>query len=352
MLNLQQISLVDLNTFFVGQTVQLLSQTLINAGEARECYKIVDNFIHVCKEVQKNDEDMPIFKTRRSLCVWSISYVACCWALCIVVKDQKPGIESCTYYCEEIWIKLHVPVLPISSIQQITRVMPDLMFTYRNTTTDIKAYKASGIPKERIYVIGPHGGKGGSVKIDNFTDHIPEIFEFPDADPPMPYTGEIFYKDWNLLESRLIDYIPLFIDCYHSFIWQNVITANILTYHLYCTNFSILQDWQPQSMLSRRRILSYDVAWAIFKLARCPLYWYYYSANFIILWRACRWRDWSSTVPVSQSLDFRSIYIRWRSVRITQHSIIYVHGNTLRCPSTCLCIRLKGQSSASSISKL
>ena len=62
----------------------------------------------------------------------------------------------------------------------------------RNTTTDIKAYVASGIPKERIYIIGPHGGKGGSVKIDNFTDHIPEIFAFPDADPPMPYTELVF----------------------------------------------------------------------------------------------------------------------------------------------------------------
>lgn len=51
---------------------------------------------------------------------------------------------------------------------------------------------ASGIPKERIFIIGPHGGKSGSVKIDNFTDHIPEIFAFPDADPPMPYTELVF----------------------------------------------------------------------------------------------------------------------------------------------------------------
>ena len=62
----------------------------------------------------------------------------------------------------------------------------------RNTTTDIRAYVASGIPLERIFTIGPHGGKGGTVKIDNFTDHIPRIFEFPDAATPIPYTELVF----------------------------------------------------------------------------------------------------------------------------------------------------------------
>ena len=46
--------------------------------------------------------------------------------------------------------------------------------------------------QERIYMIGPQGGKGGSVKIDNFTDHVPTIFDFPDADPPIPYTELLF----------------------------------------------------------------------------------------------------------------------------------------------------------------
>jgi len=62
----------------------------------------------------------------------------------------------------------------------------------RNTTTDIRAYVASGIPLERIFMIGPHGGKAGTVKIDNFTDHIPHIFEYPDATTPIPYTELLF----------------------------------------------------------------------------------------------------------------------------------------------------------------
>lgn len=30
------------------------------------------------------------------------------------------------------------------------------------------------------------------MKIDNFTDHIPDVFAFPDADPPIPYTELVF----------------------------------------------------------------------------------------------------------------------------------------------------------------
>ena len=46
----------------------------------------------------------------------------------------------------------------------------------------------AGCPQERTYIIGPHGGKCGTQKIDNFTDHIPDIFRLPVADVPIPYT--------------------------------------------------------------------------------------------------------------------------------------------------------------------
>ena len=71
--------------------------------------------------------------------------------------------------------------------------------------------------QERTYMVGPHGGKWDTVKVDNFTggccsrafcypklafplqpvslllvlvlaDHIPDIFKFPDAELPIPYT--------------------------------------------------------------------------------------------------------------------------------------------------------------------
>ncbi len=71
--------------------------------------------------------------------------------------------------------------------------------------------------QERTFMVGPHGGKWDTVKVDNFTggfcsrifchpklafplqpvslllvlvlaDHIPDIFKFPDAEVPLPYT--------------------------------------------------------------------------------------------------------------------------------------------------------------------
>ena len=42
--------------------------------------------------------------------------------------------------------------------------------------------------QERIYIIGPHGGKAGSQAITNFTEHNHSIFDHPDATTPIPYT--------------------------------------------------------------------------------------------------------------------------------------------------------------------
>jgi len=97
--------------------------------------------------------------------------------------------------------RTHLPTLPIyysvgnfkvEYMEGLKHKGLKLFAAYGNTTTDIRAYVASGIPLERIFMIGPHGGKAGTVKIDNFTDHIPHIFEYPDATTPIPYTELLF----------------------------------------------------------------------------------------------------------------------------------------------------------------
>lgn len=57
-----------------------------------------------------------------------------------------------------------------------------------NKGTDIRAYDKVGIPKERTFIVGSNGGKGGTVAVKDFTRHIPDIFKFPDANKPIPYT--------------------------------------------------------------------------------------------------------------------------------------------------------------------
>ena len=48
--------------------------------------------------------------------------------------------------------------------------------------------------QERIFIVGPHGGKSDTVKVVNFTEHIQEVFaRYPDAtSPPIPYTELLF----------------------------------------------------------------------------------------------------------------------------------------------------------------
>lgn len=45
---------------------------------------------------------------------------------------------------------------------------------YGNASTDIVAYEAAGIPKEKTFIVGPLAGSGGTVAIANmdFTEHI------------------------------------------------------------------------------------------------------------------------------------------------------------------------------------
>ena len=49
-----------------------------------------------------------------------------------------------------------------------------IVAAYGNATTDITAYENAGIPKAQTFIVGPEGGKSGTVAIPNmdFTDHI------------------------------------------------------------------------------------------------------------------------------------------------------------------------------------
>ncbi|CAL8467040.1 g6576 [Coccomyxa elongata] len=93
--------------------------------------------------------------------------------------------------------RTHMPTLPVyysvgnfkvAYMESLKAKGLELFAAYGNTGTDARAYAAAGISKERTFMVGPHGGKWGTVKVGNFTDHIPEIFKFPDAELPIPYT--------------------------------------------------------------------------------------------------------------------------------------------------------------------
>eukprot|EP01137_Pigoraptor_chileana_P015503 Opistho-2@71497 len=93
--------------------------------------------------------------------------------------------------------RTHVPTLPIypsvglfkrDYVRSLQEIGVNVFAAYGNTVTDIKAYAECGLPKSRTFIVGPHGGKLGSVLVGrkNFKDHIGEIDAFPDADISAP----------------------------------------------------------------------------------------------------------------------------------------------------------------------
>lgn len=72
--------------------------------------------------------------------------------------------------------------------------------------------------QERTFIIGPHGGKADTIHVPNFTDHISDIFDFPDADIPIPYTELLItaipgYKKRPKREGVSPQLLPLPVTC-------------------------------------------------------------------------------------------------------------------------------------------
>jgi phosphoserine phosphatase len=65
----------------------------------------------------------------------------------------------------------------------------ELFAAYGNATTDIEAYEAAGIPKERTYIVGPHAGEEGTVALPGYVEHLPDALAVPPAPTPAPSIG-------------------------------------------------------------------------------------------------------------------------------------------------------------------
>lgn len=63
----------------------------------------------------------------------------------------------------------------------------DIVAAYGNATTDIYAYLAAGLPKDRIFIIGKHAGEEGTMALSgSYTAHLPWVEAFPAATHPAP----------------------------------------------------------------------------------------------------------------------------------------------------------------------
>lgn len=59
---------------------------------------------------------------------------------------------------------------------------------YGNATTDIQAILAAGVPKERAFIIGEHGGEQGTTALTDYPSHLPAVQAAPAAPTPAPAT--------------------------------------------------------------------------------------------------------------------------------------------------------------------
>ena len=61
----------------------------------------------------------------------------------------------------------------------------ELWAAYGNGSTDIQAFEAGGIPKERTFILGSNGGDQGTVALgDDYVAHLADIVGEPPAVQP------------------------------------------------------------------------------------------------------------------------------------------------------------------------
>lgn len=82
-----------------------------------------------------------------------------------------------------------VGVFKVDYIDELKAKGCEIYACYGNTATDIKAYENIGCPKERTYIVGPHGGEDGSQAIDYVTHNPSILTDHPNATVSIPYTS-------------------------------------------------------------------------------------------------------------------------------------------------------------------
>ena len=129
-------------------------------------------------------------------------------AACVCIGWRFQGAS---YIDSTDWLLYeYIRLLQVEYLEELVQKGLEIYAAYGNTATDIQAYENVGIPKERTFIVGPHGGELGSVKID-YQSHNPSIFDHPDSEVPIPYTtlswGPSFLGEDDTHQSRKLGMI-------------------------------------------------------------------------------------------------------------------------------------------------
>ncbi|MEA3278631.1 MAG: hypothetical protein U9Q81_25710 [Pseudomonadota bacterium] len=73
-------------------------------------------------------------------------------------------------------------------VEHLTDLGLDVTYAYGNAATDIYAYEKAGVPKSSTFIIGPNGGKRGTVDLgDNYIRHNQDIRDDGPAEQPFDW---------------------------------------------------------------------------------------------------------------------------------------------------------------------
>jgi len=107
----------------------------------------------------------------------------------LIDKGFPPGAIHCTDHIREALPKSErVGRFKTEFIQVLQERGLSIFAAYGNAPTDIEAYEAATIPKERTFIVGEHAGKSDTVALDSYTSHLEDAERMPEAGIifPMP----------------------------------------------------------------------------------------------------------------------------------------------------------------------
>ena len=109
----------------------------------------------------------------------------------LIAKGFPPGPIHLT--------RTHVPTMPIYSsvgkfkLKYLRRLQGhdlEIAYAFGNTKSDRQCYINAQIPRERIFLIGPHRGDGGTMPVHKYRDLLPYVLHHVEPSPiPLPYSS-------------------------------------------------------------------------------------------------------------------------------------------------------------------
>ena len=105
----------------------------------------------------------------------------------LIAQGMPPGVLHCTDTLHQaLPTSKGVGLYKSEFLGRLTREGLVIAAAYGNAPTDIEAYAAAGVDKERTYIIGPNAGKKETQAVKSYTKHLETAVTMPPATKTFP----------------------------------------------------------------------------------------------------------------------------------------------------------------------